>query len=346
MVPKKDVTVFSDSMIRFIVPKVFTGEVNLNGRIEVKTDHGSFTGSTLFNYNPALNGVASLTPGGSIDTTVTQTASSTSSPNNLTGTNPNPQDKKPITLIETVNTKTSNGSTDTLTVRVNPAAGAWRIDTVPSYNDRIVSLKPGPNNTYIEDTISVSYGGGGRLSGYVSADQQEFSITKQDIIDDLGLSSYSERDLKAYVEINLYARPVDKTINPQDVSLSYNFNAFQTTKKVGDPVIVSETKVESITFLGEGVNLQGTGPQYYNVVKLGGGWKSFQFNVPTYNPQDLVSQSVVDMNNTTVSATFTEGSDTKYTYKCTVNSIGTFRLKLKYKVNGVETTVLGPSFTL
>ena len=139
---------------------------------------------------------------------------------------------------------------------------------------------------------------------------------------------------------------MDKTINPQDVSLSYNFNAFQTTKKVGDPVIVSETKVASITFLGEGVNLQGTGPQYYNVVKSGGGWKSFQFNVPTYNPQDLVSQSVVDMNNTTVSATFTEGSDTKYTYKCTVNSIGTFRLKLKYKVNGVETTVLGPSFTL
>ena len=118
----------------------------------------------------------------------------------------------------------------------------------------------------------------------------------EDIIDDLGLSSYSERDLKAYVEINLYARPVDKTINPQDVSLSYNFNAFQTTKKVGDPVIVSETKVESITFLGEGVNLQGTGPQYYNVVKSGGGWKSFQFNVLTYNPQDLVSQSVVDMN--------------------------------------------------
>jgi hypothetical protein len=32
-VPPKDITVFSDSTVRFIVPKVFNGQTNINGRI-------------------------------------------------------------------------------------------------------------------------------------------------------------------------------------------------------------------------------------------------------------------------------------------------------------------------
>jgi hypothetical protein len=331
-------------MLRFIVPKVFTGQVNLNGRIEVKTDHGTFTGSTLFNYNPALNGVASLSPGGATNADITNPASSTPSPSNLVGVNSNPQDKGPITLIETVNTKTPNGSTSKLTVQVNPEAGLWNIDPEPSYNWRIVSLVPGPNNKYIENKISeVS---GGTLIDYVTPNGEEFSITEEDIIKELKLKENDEPNIKAYLEIQLYSRPVNRGTNRQDSILNYNFNVFLTDKKVGDPVVESVSKITSITYLGDVDSNTQNGPQYYNIVKPGGGFKSFQLNVPTYNAQDLLSQEVVTVGNTKVSATFNEGSNTKYTYTCTVNSLGTFKLKIGYRVNGVPTIIYGPPFTL
>jgi len=343
-VPKKDITVFSDSMLRFIVPKVFTGQVNLNGRIEVKTDHGTFTGSTLFNYNPALNGVASLSPGGATNTDITNPAPSTPSPSNLIGVNSNPQDEGPITLIETVNDKTPNGSTSKLTVQVNPEAGLWNIDPEPSYNWRIVSLVPGPNNRYIES--KVSEGSEGTLIDYVTPNGEEFSITEEDIIKELNLKEKDEPNIKAYLEIQLYSRPVNRGTNLQDSILNYNFNVFLTDKKVGDPVVESVSKVTSITYLGDVDSNTQNGPQFYNIVKPGGGFKSFQLNVPTYNSQDLLSQEVVTVDNTKVSATFNEGSNTKYTYTCNVNSLGTFKLKIGYRVNGIPTTIYGPPFTL
>jgi hypothetical protein len=333
-------------MLRFIVPKVFTGQVNLNGRIEVKTDHGTFTGSTLFNYNPALNGVASLSPGGATNADITNPVPSAPSPSNLVGVNSNPQDKGPITLIETVNSKTPNGSTSKLTVQVNPNAGQWNIDPQPRYNWTIVSLVPGPNNTYIESKVSEGKGLAGTLVGYVTPNQQEFSITEEDIIKELKLREEDEPNLKAYLEIRLYSRPVNRVLNPQDSILNYNFNVFLTDKKVGDPVVESVSKITSITYLGDVDSNTQNGPQFYNIVKPGGGFKSFQLNVPTYNSQDLLSQEVVTVGNTKVSTTFTEGSNTKYTYTCTVNSLGTFKLKIGYRVNGVPTTIYGPPFTL
>jgi hypothetical protein len=346
-VPAKDITVFSGSTVRFIVPKIFDGQTNLNGRIEVKTDNGSVTGSTLFNYNPALKGVSSLSPGGATDTTVIQTASSTPSPSNPIGTNTNPQNTEPITLIETANVEGPDGSTLLLTVRVNPEAGDWKIDTQPSYNNQIYSLVPGDNNKYVARKFSSISGFAGRLgAGYVTQDQQEFSITKEQMVSAIKLLNEDEPNLKAYNVIRLYVRPVDRVANPQDVILTYNFNTFLTNLKVGDPVVDEPSKVTSITYLGDVNSITQNGPQYYNIVKPGGGFKSFQLNVPTYNAQDLLNQEVVNNNNQKVSATFREGSDTKYTYSCTVNSLGTFKLKIGYRVNGVPTTIYGPPFTL
>ena len=111
-------------------------------------------------------------------------------------------------------------------------------------------------------------------------------------------------------------------------------------------MIDEPSRITSITYLGDVNSITQNGPQYYNIVKQGGGFKLFQLNVPTYNAQDLLNQEVVDNNNTKVSATFNEGSNTKYTYTCTVNSLGTFKLKIGYRVNGVPTTIYGPPFTL
>jgi hypothetical protein len=343
-VPKKDITVFSDSMLRFIVPKIFTGEVNINGRIEVKTDHGTFIGAALFNYNPALNGVASLSPGGVTNENVINPVSSAPSPSNLVGTNSNPQNTKPITLIETENINGPNDTTLLLTVRVNPEAGIWRINTQPLINYRVVEMVTGPNNRYIEKQLSNE--NGVTLDGYVSKDQQEFSVTDKDLIKKLSLDNFGVKDIKTYITIGLYATSSDKVTNPQDVPLNYEFNVFLTDKKVGDLVIEEPSKITSITYLGDVDSNTQNGPQYYNIVKPGGGFKLFQLNVPTYNSQDLLRQEVVNSNNTSVSATFREGSDTKYTYNCTVNDLGTFKLKIGYRVNGVPTTIYGPPFTL
>ena len=346
-VPSKDITVFSDTRVRFIVPKIFNGQTNINGRIEVKTDNGSFTASTVFNYNPALNGVSSLSPGGAIAQTTVAPTSSVPSPTNPIGTNSNPQNTKPITLIETANVEGPDGSTLLLTVRVNPDAGAWKIDTQPYYNNDIYSLIAGSDNKYVAKKFSSTINFAGELgAGFVSQDQQEFSITKEQMMDVISLIDEDEPNMKAYNVIKLYVRPVDKVANPQDVVLYYNFNTFLTNKKIGDPVVEEPSKITSITYLGDVNAITQNGPQYYNIVKPGGGFKSFQVNVPTYNAQDLLNQEVVDNNNTKVSATFRQGSDTKYTYSCTINSLGVFKLKIAYKVNGVPTTIYGPPFTL
>jgi len=63
----------------------------------------------------------------------------------------------------------------------------------------------------------------------------------------------------------------------------------------------------------------------------------------------------IDSNGERVSADISGGIDTKYTYKCIINSQGTFRLVVVYVPYGytfpvggkvLEQTVTGPPFTL
>ena len=362
-VPKKDVTVFSDTMLRFIVPKVFTGLVNINGKIEIKTDHGTFTGSNLFNYNPALNGVASLSPGGATNTTTEQQTSSEPSPTNLVGVDSNPQDKGPITLIETVNDKTPNGSTSKLTVQVNPEAGGWKIDPVPTYNWTVASLIPGPNNTYVESKISRGTNFTGNLAGYVTPNQQEFSVTEKDIIEKLSLNTLTEPNIKAYLEIRLYSRPDNKIVNPQDSILNYKFNVFLTDKKVGDPVIALTTETPPGSLIKVSETSSGNlpnfnGADYYNIRKPAGGYITYQFACPglitkgsveVYSIPDFDRQNIKIINN----------SDTKYTNVIEVNNIGAFQMGVGYTSENytflntvtnlkepIATSATSPPFTL
>jgi hypothetical protein len=179
-----DITIFNDSTLRVVTPKVGTGDVVNKGFIVITTDFGSYTTIDQYTYNPALPASAAASPG-SYQNPQNQTSNPSQS-EVQTSTNLNPQSTGPNPLITVEDSKTSNGSTKKLTIRVNPDAGGWKIDKVPSYNDRIVDLVKGPNNTYIENEFSKTYGFGGRLSGYVSEDQQEFSITLEQMIEDVG----------------------------------------------------------------------------------------------------------------------------------------------------------------
>ena len=345
-VPSKDITVFSGSTVRFIVPKILNGETNLNGRIEVKTDNGSFTGSTLFNYNPALKGVSSLSPGGATDTPVTQTAPSTPSPNNLTGTNANLQDTAPSPLIQTEKTSSELGN-GILTVKVNtePGVGVWNIDDQPRYNYRIDAIEIGPNNTVKRYTPSE--GTYQALEGFVSPDGQTFSITREAFIDKAFEQDIEMEDgnrLEISTTIELYARPADKVKYPNDFIRNYNFRIV--VPSTGNTV-QPEGSLVSIQ-RSEDVDLPDyNGKQYYNIKRPDGGYITYNFSCSRCV---ITKVEVVKSNEQTSvqNITITNTPDTKYTNVIDVKNSGRFVLSVTYNNADVPGTFTAKSepFTL
>ena len=350
VVPKKDVTVFSDSMLRFIVPKVFTGEVNLNGRIEVKTDHGSFTGSTLFNYNPALNGVASLTPGGAFGdpaiTSGTTTGSTTPSPSNLTGTDANLQNTAPSPLVVTEESSTELGN-GILTVKVNtePGVGVWNIDDAPRYNYRIDVIEIGPNNTVKRSTPS--QGTNQSIEGFVSADGQTFSITRQAFIDEAFKDDIEDEGgnrLEISTTIELYARPADREKYPNDFIRDYNFRIVVPSTGT---TVQPEGSLVSIQ-RSEDVDLPNyNGKEYYNIKRPDGGYITYRFSCSRCV---ITKVEVVKSNEQTSvqNITITNTPDTKYTNVIDVKNSGRFVLSVTYNNADVPGTFTAKSepFTL
>ena len=359
VVPKKDVTVFSDSMLRFIVPKVFTGEVNLNGRIEVKTDHGSFTGSTLFNYNPALNGIASLTPGGAFseDNTGTATPTTTATINQET-VNSNPQTTGPNPLVVATNTKNPNGGNELLVIKVNtdPTLGVWKIEPEAKYNYIINVVEVGPNNTIT--TSEVTKGEYETLEGFVSQDGQTFSINRQQFIDSNSqfkreINDNSGKEIRIDTQINVMAIPADQEKYPKNTETFSNF-------EIVVPKSLSKTfppKQLSITLADEEPTIQGNGPQFYNIKKPNGEYITFKFNTEDPFNSQWVGSTMFVKNGSTVplASGCVSGSDTRYTQSCTVSQLGVIRLVIEYYPYGftspiggevLKQTVMSSPFTL
>jgi hypothetical protein len=345
-VPEKDITVFSGSTVRFIVPKIFDGQTNINGRIEVKTDNGTFTASTVFNYNPALNGVSSLSPGGAIDTTVTQTTSSTPSPNNLTGTDANLQNTAPSPLIETEKTSSELGN-GILTVKVNtePGVGVWKIDEEPRYNYRVDVIEIGPNNTVKRSTTSE--GDYQSIEGFVSADGQTFSITREAFIKaafEQEIEMEEGNRMEIFTTIDLYARPADKVKYPNDFIRAYNF-------KIVVPSTGNTVQPEgSLVFIqrSDDVDLPDyNGKQYYNIKRPDGGYITYRFSCPSCvitKVEVVKSKEQTSIQNITITNT----PGTKYTNVIDVKNSGLFVLLVTYNnVNVPGTfTAKSSSFTL
>ena len=356
------ITIFNDSTMRVVTPQVGTGNVVNKGFIVVTTEYGSYTTIDQYTYDPALPASAAASPGG-YQNPQNQTANPSQS-EVQTSSNPNPQSTGPEPLIIVEDSKTSNGSTKKLTIKVNPDSGSWKIDKVAVYNDKIVNLIKGPNNTYIENKISTTYGFGGRLPGYVSEDQQEFSITLEQMIEDIGLKEYDEENLQAYFTIQLYVRPVGEPNGRQEFSRNNNFNAFLTDKKVGDPVVNTTPspktfppKQLSITLVGEGPNIQGNGPQFYNIKKPDGTYITFKFNTEEpFNSQWMGSSNFFKNGNLfPIASGCNSGLNTNYTQSCTVSELGVIRLIVDYYPYGFTSPIGGevlkqgvssPPFTL
>ena len=337
LVPFRNVTIISDNVIQFIVPKIFTGDVKLNTQINIITKYGSFLGNRIFVYDPSLKDSATTSPGSITNPTAADTAESTATTIPTVsivppGVNLNPQSTGPSPLIISVDDKNNLGSTTKLTVSVNPEVGDWKIDIKPTMNYRIVSLVPGPNNTFIENEVKII--NNNILDGFVSTDQKEFSITELQVIEKYGLETLPEPNIKFYGSINLTTQSMDKIKNPNPVLKSYNFNVFLTSTQLTSQVDSEPLNIPPGSLSKKGETYSGrlpnfNGDSYYNIKKPAGGYITYQFSCPNQlsknSPEVYLVPALEEQNITIVN-----NSDTKYTNVIEVNNIGTFQLSIGY----------------
>ena len=353
VVPFKDVTIYNDETLRFVVPQIATGTVAASGKIEVKTDHGTFTGNVLFNYNPALNGVSSLSPG---DATNPTAANTTTQLANVESINTNPQTTGPLTLLSTTEDIFNGEITNKLTVNVNPNAGTWTIQsgvemTISVFDEVITNNTKTKKLNREAKTILLN-----------NVTNNVFNITYSEVGDILinkPIEPFKTLAIKegqiVKIQFVVHAIAADKVKYPKPVEQAFNFNFTRSGNNVTTKKLTYPEKPLSITLVGESDVIQGNGTEYFNIKKLAGGYITYKFNAPEFKDADYGDNIIVDLDGYPVPASKIQGIDYKYTYVYTVNSKGTFNLKINYLPYGYTApiggevlvqTVLSPPFTL
>ena len=332
-VPTKDITVLNEQLLTFILPglELADGQQTKTGKIEITTDYGTVQSNFTFTFNKALEGVVTSSPGGYQNTTTQQ--QTTVAQQDAVAVNNNPQEKGPIPLSTTVNTKDAYGGNEKLTVIVNPDpnVGVWKIDSQPKFSYNLYLVKLGSNNQKVLEKVDESFSDIG-LVGFVSEDGQTFSIDKQSFIDaefDSAVEDYPSDEIVIETEITLLARPADREKYPQYVTKEYNFK-----------IIVPPTSVDpvngSIVFITntDDVNIPNySGSEYFSIKKENGGYIVYKFDCTTC---DIVDFQVVSAKNQSQiqSITTTSDSGTKYQRVIQVNNKGEFILQVKYENSG------------
>jgi len=346
----KDITYLNDETLRFPLPQIGTGKVLTNCKILAKSPYGNGSIETIFKYDPAYVASAASSPGGYAG----NNQSNTTAPN-ANNTNTNPQNTGPVTLLSKSETLAGGKITNKLTVSVNPDAGVWVLDKSVEMNISVFDVITSNNNTTQRLNVQVTM----KKSDFVN--NNTFTITRDDITTILTTSEpFKTTPIKSTqivtIQFNVLANAGDKVKHPQPTVQSFNFNYSDGTSTTPTPV--KNTFAEqplSITFVGESAFIQGDGPQYFNVKKQSGGYITYKFNAPKFEDSNLVSKIVIGSDGLPVSATYSLGSDTKYTYVWIINSVGKFNFVVEYlpygytSPNGGEVlkqTVVSPPFTL
>jgi len=359
VVPFKDVTIYNDETLRFVVPQIATGTVAASGKIEIKTDHGTFTGNVLFNYNPALNGVSSLSPG---DATNPTAANTTTQLANAESINTNPQTTGPVTLISKYETKSPPNVTDKLTVSVNPSVGVWNIKNEVKMSVSIYELKARNNN--ITEVLKTTT----EIATFTYVVNNVFTVTHQDIktiLFDNPVSPFNTTPINpgeiVSIQFVITADAVDKVKYPKPTVQSFNFVYNKLVTDLPVTTISEVTPPGSLVKVYESndVNLPNySGPDYYNIIKPAGGYITFKFNCV-----GLISKGapevflIPELDEQQITVTNTD--NTKYTNVINVNNLGKFQLGVGYTsdkytflntatniTEPIKTTATSPPFTL
>jgi hypothetical protein len=333
-----NITVFNSETLRFILPAITipAGQDFATGRIIVTTEFGTFESLVNFTFNPELENVITSSPGSYADTTNQQQPSIQQQ--DMEGSNPNPQNTGPITLIETKKVKDNTGSTSELVVKVNPELTGWKINKTNLYSYTIRKVVDGPNNTIILEEVKKLENQ--KLEQFVSEDQQEFTVNKQQMITLLNLDNFRFETTKTIVNIILTAVPDDKSLNPKNVDLPFTFELDipqNTPPKLLQLNLVSETN--------SGPLPNFNGPSYYNIEKPNGGYYTYSLGT-TVRGYVLERDGKLNLNNAvieppiisrvpeleTVPITIQSDDSTKFTKLIKVSSLGTFQMGIRYTV--------------
>jgi len=349
----KDITILNSETLRVSIPQFGDGKLLRKSKIILKSPYGDYVSSnlgfTIFTFDPAYTAAAASSPGG-----YAGNSQSTAAPTAPT-VNTNPQNTGPVTLLSKSETSVGGKITNKLTVNVNPDAGVWILDKSVEMNISVFDVITSNNNTTQWLNVQVTL----KKSDFVN--NNTFTITRDDITPILTTSEpFKTTPIKptqvVTIQFNILANAGDKVKYPQPTVQSFNFNYSDGTSTTPTPV--KNTFPEqplSITFVGESAFIQGDGPEYFNVKKTGGRYLTYKFNAPKFQDSNLVSKIVIGSDGLPVSASYLLGSDTKYTYVWTINSVGKFNFVVEYlpyaytSPNGGEVlkqTVVSPPFTL
>jgi hypothetical protein len=346
-----DITHLNDETLRFTLPVLGDGKTIVNSQIIAKSRYGNNSINTVFKYDPAYNAATASSPGGYAGNN--QTATTAPNSNN---TNTNPQNSGPITLLSQLDNSNNSKITNSLTVTVNPDAGAWILDKSVDMSISVFDLITTNNNTTQILNVNVTE----VIKSYVNSNI--FIITHDNItslINDIVIFKTKPITPNQVVTIQftLIANAVDKVKNPQPSKQSFNFyysdgstTAVQPNKKPTYP-----EQPLSITLIGDSTSIQGNGPEYFNIKKPAGGYITFKFNAPLFDNNNLVKKVIIGSDGVPVSSSYSSGTDTKYTYVWNINSVGKFNIVADYLPYGYKApqngevltqTVTSPPFTL
>jgi len=336
----KDITVFNSETLRFVLPNIQIpeGQNVATGRITVITEYGDKESLVDFTFNPSLKDKTTSSAGAYADTTTQQQSSVQQQ--DKAGSNLNPQNTGLLPFIYEI-LRDELGNTLELDVKVNPQVQGWKINETNVYSYTIKKLIVGPNNVLKEELIKEQKNQ--NLKNFVSQDQQEFSINKQQMSTLLNLDEFKSENIRVEVNITLTAIPDDRTENPKNDPLNYKFLLNvpqQSPSGIGKTILVSDTNS------GELPNYMGN--SYYNVVKPNGGYYTFQFT-PTTNLTVTQTKIVRFPELNKLEVIIENGPDTKYTNILEIKALGEFQMILTYTdVNspGSTFTVSSQKFTL
>ena len=344
VVELKDITVFNKETLRFVLPAITipAGQDVATGRITVTTEYGTSGSTANFTFNPGLQNNTTSSAGGFANPTVQEQPSVQQQ--DLAGANLNPQNTGVSPLEITNQTKSPIGGDEELVVKVKPNVGDWKIETQPKISYVVYTVGLGANNTITRNEVKEA--DNVIIEGFVSQDQQTFTCTKQNLIDEefeSVLEIYKDSNVQIEVSITLVAIPDDKEKNPTYVriNLPFKINVLSTeTKGKGRLTLVSNTNS------GELPNLNGN--SYYNIVKPNGGYYTYQFT-PLTNITKIKTEVYRFPELNKLTTTITNGTDTKYTNLIEISALGTFQLAVTYAQNDTPNstfTVITDKFIL
>lgn len=351
LVPTKDVTIVNDKIVRFIVPKIFTGEVRLNTQVAITTDYGSFTGLTIFDYNPALKGTSTTSPGSIVNPIAANTPSvpgvTIPANTNITpGTNINPLSTGPITLLSKYETNSPPEITNTLTVIVNPSVGLWNIQSVVKMAISVYETKTINNVPTQKLKTNVEY----PLSSYVV--NNIFTITRENVktlLFDTPIPPFDKTPINpgevVLIQFVITAFALDKVKYPQPVTQSFNFvynkpilSAPLSPASIAASILANQPgSIVKVAESNSGGLPDFNGPSYYNIKKPAGGYITFQFVCP--NLLSVKSPTIVaipSLDSATI--TINNNPGTKYTNVIDVNNLGTFQMVIYYTSSDLKWT--------